>query len=141
MAKTTVIKRSSDSALKNIDDKQYSDRAYEYVMKLHADKGIPYTEIATLMNKEGWCGPSGSKLTQPILSKFMTSRGYKMFERGGKHKTETTKIPVLNPNNPTWENDVIRILQNDFPEETKKRLIIALASAPETKRSENNNKE
>jgi len=141
MTKRTVIKRSSDSQrgadMKSILDKQYSEKAFEYIKGLHSDRGMTYEAIAEQMNREGWCGPRGNKLDQPTLSRFMNNRGYKVFER--RPKSEGRIItPYVNA--PDFEKDIIKILQTDFPEATKARLIMALTSAPPPTSNDNGNK-
>lgn len=132
MAKKTVIKRSMDhardSSMKNIMDKRYSDEAFNLIKELKEERGIPYTKIAELMSEKGWVSGRGSKLSQPVITRFMSLRGYNIF----KHKTN--KVEQISGNSRTeiyssdsdLERDIIEVLQGDFPEATKRRLIAAL---------------
>jgi multimeric flavodoxin WrbA len=135
MQKKTIIKRSSDVPMKNIMDKRYSEAVFNLIKDLRDNKGLSYGVIAEKLTKEGYVSASGGKLTQPLLTRFMTNRGYRVFEHKSKtNGAEAAKIPVSTD----FERDIIKILQADFPEATKRRLVAALATAPTVKSSENN---
>lgn len=142
MAKTTIIKRSTDNSrdanMKNIMSQQYRSKVFDYIKQLREDRGMNYTDIAHLLNKEGWCGPSGGKLTQPTLSKFMGDQGYKIFE----HKTttaakaasgDTVQIPVLDLGSTDLVRDIIKVLQMPLSETAKRRIIATIVNDPSFK--------
>jgi hypothetical protein len=133
--KKTIIKRSTDAArgadMKNILDKSNADKAFNMIKKMREEDDLTYEQIAEKLNAEGWTGPSGSKLTQPVISRFMINRNYRIFEHKARPsgKTEMAALTGKSP----FEQDIIKILQGEFTEDTKRTLIRALVDSDNNK--------
>lgn len=130
----TVIRHGKDqreapNMKKDIYDERYSKQAFDYIKKLKEEEGINYGNIAIRMMKEGWTGPNGSKLVQPVISRFMVDRGYKLLKgpatRARKSEGSETSSFAIPANAHPLDVKIIKILNANLDMDIK---LIALKS-------------
>lgn len=73
--------------MKKIVARKYSQIVYDYVNKLYTEEGLTQVQICERLNAEGWVNRDGGKIIQPVLSRFMKSRGHKGFYGNRKKKS------------------------------------------------------
>jgi hypothetical protein len=113
--------RNTNNMKRSIGDRKHEQLFFDTVKKLK-DQGLEYSEIVKLMGEQGWVSPTGVALNIPMVSKFMTDRGYRTYSS----KNRAIKLSDGRPKS-AFEKELIELLQTELSWETKADLAIALA--------------
>ncbi len=68
------------------------DKIYELIKTMVEIDGLTYGEVATALAKQGWVGRHNNQLTQPIISRFMIGRGYRLKAEHSKKRVGSKSI-------------------------------------------------
>jgi hypothetical protein len=116
----TIIKRASDtvSVKKSINDDKWADTFFNTVKKLR-EQGLTYGDITNKLSKEGWTTPQGGQLNEPVVSRFMTSRGFRLNKKHSRGGATLENVITAQTARTEFDKEMITLIQSEFPEETK----------------------
>lgn len=114
---------------KNIFSPQYEQQAFDYIKQLKEVEFLSYSEISHKLFKEGYTGPKGGILSQPVISRFMIERGYRAYSAHDSGAAESQKVITMEnlKSASPLERQIMSILQSvDFSPDKKIKLIKTL---------------